>query len=59
MSFPMCGHRLAGCLLALTLAPMPLAAQRGVKVYISADMEGVTGVVTVAPAIPTIVGTGP
>ena len=32
--------------LALTLAPAPSQAQRPLKVYISADMEGVAGVVT-------------
>ena len=32
--------------LSLCLAPLPAAGQDGLKVYISADMEGVVGVVT-------------
>ena len=39
-------RRLATVLLASLLASSPLAAQQGLKVYISADMEGVVGTVT-------------
>ncbi len=40
------GQRSSIVLLTLTLASASAAAQRPLKVYISADMEGVTGVVT-------------
>lgn len=33
-------------LIAITLVPLPVKAQSGLKVYISADMEGVVGAVT-------------
>lgn len=39
------GHRLLALLLLVT-APATLAAQRPLKVFISADMEGIAGVVT-------------
>ncbi len=39
--------------LALCLAATPVAAQRPIKVYISADMEGITGVVSADQLSPT------
>ena len=33
-------------LIAITLVPLQVKAQSGLKVYISADMEGVVGAVT-------------
>jgi len=45
--FPITAGAVAQILLTLSLALVtPLAAQQGLKVYISADMEGVVGVVT-------------
>ena len=37
---------LAGLVVALSASTAPLASQEGLKVFISADMEGVVGVVT-------------
>ena len=39
-------NRAAAVLIALSLGAAPAAAQDGLKIYISADMEGVTGAVT-------------